>query len=595
MLNLKFNDVLESLGLTRSKSTDPLQPAIFAEQVTQIYGSFYSSFVATIINAPILVIVMWPAIDHSILLTWLSLILLLTLMRSYLSYQYNKASPPPEKAHLWYRRFLVGNITAAILWGTSALILFPETDFTRQIFLAFVLGGMGAGAVTSLTHKKIPIYAFLCLTLIPLQIHFFYDVSDLGNMMGIMLILYFIMLAVAANRAHIGLNQNIRLKIESLAREQSLQESEYRYRTLLATATDAFFLYDLKGKLVDVNQQTCTMLGYSREEILSLSIFDVKIGATPDNPSSPWHNLKDDKTVQYESIYRHKDGTGIPVEVSLGQIKMGDEKLYSVLTRDVTERKKSEAILLEAKKEAEAANAAKSEFLSRMSHELRTPMNAILGFAQLLNMDPDKLTKNQQDNVAEILDAGQHLLYLINEVLDIARIEAGKLEVTIGQVALNDVIGQCLPLIEHEVKIRHVKLVDNISDKGFAVLADLTRLKQVILNLLSNAVKYNREYGQITLDAVIIRKNRLRINIADTGEGLTAAQIAKLFAPFERISAKKNIEGAGIGLVITKHLIELMGGAIGVESRPDIGSVFWVELALFNQNKKGLGNEKNEK
>ena len=232
------------------------------------------------------------------------------------------------------------------------------------------------------------------------------------------------------------------------------------------------------------------------------------------------------------------------------------------------------------KERAEKSSQAKSEFLSRMSHELRTPMNAILGFGQVLELDASELNESQQESVKEILFAGHHLLDLIDEVLDLAEIESGKMEISIEEVHIDKLLHQCITLIGTQAEARQIEIIDHISNKGHTVQADFTRLKQVLNNRLSNAVKYNRDHGRITLDSEIINNQRFRISIMDTGEGLTGEEIAQLFTSFERLNTKNNIEGVGIGLVVTKHLLELMGGTIGVESTPGKGSTFWVELGL---------------
>jgi PAS domain S-box-containing protein len=240
-------------------------------------------------------------------------------------------------------------------------------------------------------------------------------------------------------------------------------------------------------------------------------------------------------------------------------------------------KRQSEQELLSAKLEAEKANRAKSDFLSSMSHELRTPLNAIIGFSQLLGMD--ELDETQQESVREISSAGRHLLELINEILDLAKIESGHINLEIKPINLAQLVGECHTLvsslaIKHGIRIEVPELDDRLQ-----VLGDPTRLKQVLLNLLSNAIKYNRADGRVRLHLQRSGAERLRLAVEDTGRGLSGEELGRLFEPFNRLHAEHGeVEGTGIGLVIAKTLMELMQGSIGVDSIPGVGSTFWIEL-----------------
>jgi signal transduction histidine kinase/AmiR/NasT family two-component response regulator len=250
-----------------------------------------------------------------------------------------------------------------------------------------------------------------------------------------------------------------------------------------------------------------------------------------------------------------------------------------VVSRDVTEQAMLEEDLRLAKLAAEQANEAKSEYLSRMSHELRTPLNAILGFAQLLDLDD--LDTEQRDNLGHIMSGARHLLSLINEVLDIAAIEAGRLSLSLEPVALADVAAETVSLIRPLADQHHVVLAGPNVSCATHVLGDRQRLKQVLLNLLSNAVKYNREGGSVHLECEPVPGDRLRIKVTDTGLGIPSEALERLFVPFERVASQPTaIEGTGLGLPLSKRLAEAMGGALELVSTPNQGSTFWIELPL---------------
>ncbi len=237
--------------------------------------------------------------------------------------------------------------------------------------------------------------------------------------------------------------------------------------------------------------------------------------------------------------------------------------------------------LTTAKLRAIRANEVKSKFLTQMSHELRTPLNAIIGFSQLLISDSENpLTELQFENLNEIRTAGHHLLDLVNEVLDLAKIESGKLEVCMQDIALREVLGQSIHLIQPQANSRQISIFDETSDSDYILEADFLRLKQVLTNILSNAVKYNPDSGSVTIKSETLSQHRLRISVIDTGQGLTEDETTNLFTPFERLNNSNNVEGTGIGLVIAKHLVEAMGGKIGVDCIVGRGCCFWLEVKL---------------
>jgi len=265
-------------------------------------------------------------------------------------------------------------------------------------------------------------------------------------------------------------------------------------------------------------------------------------------------------------------------------------RLNEELERRVGERtaqlEESNRDLTAATREAESANKAKSEFLSNMSHELRTPLNAIIGFGQLLQHDAGTNPERNKGFVQHIVDAGNHLLTLINEILNLAQIEAGKVSISIEPVDLREVLDECHALTRTASAQRGIRLV--FPETSHMVNADRTRLKQVLLNLLSNAVKYNREHGAVLVECTSGDEGRVRVAIQDTGAGLTPEQLRSLFQPFNRLGRDASIEGSGIGLVLTKRLVELMGGTIGVHSTPGTGSTFWIDLRSAEPTKVDL-------
>jgi signal transduction histidine kinase/ActR/RegA family two-component response regulator len=288
----------------------------------------------------------------------------------------------------------------------------------------------------------------------------------------------------------------------------------------------------------------------------------------------------------YELTYICNDGSRFPAIVSITALRDPGGVIigYLLIGSHNAVRARVELELNSARAVAEQANLAKSEFLSSMSHELRTPLSAILGFAQLIESGIPAPTTSQQRSLGQILKAGWYLLDLINEILDLALIESGKLSLSLEPISLAEVMRESQAMIEPQAQKRGISVSFPQFDTPHFVRADRTRVKQVLVNLLSNAVKYNKEGGTVLVDCVAIQPDRIRISVKDSGEGLTADQLTQLFQPFNRLGQEGNAEkGTGIGLVVCKRLVELMGGSIFASSTPGKGSVFSIELNLTTE------------
>jgi PAS domain S-box-containing protein len=367
-----------------------------------------------------------------------------------------------------------------------------------------------------------------------------------------------------------------------LRAQTALRESETRFRSLADAAPALIWLSDTEGRQTWFNQRWLEYRGTTMDEELA---HDWTSRVHPDDYErcrvafAAAFGARERYDIEFR--LRRADGgwgwiadTGIPRAGPAGRFEG-----YVSYGWEISERKAAEAALIAAKDEAERANRAKSEFLSRMSHELRTPMNAILGFGQLLENDGDNpLTPTQRGRVRELLRGGRHLLTLINEVLDLARIESGALQLQLEPVDVPALVAACRRLVQPVAEQREITLDVDTPDGPCHALADRQRLQQVVLNLLSNAIKYNRRGGQVRITC---RRDgeRVRLEVSDCGPGISAQQQTRLFQAFERLDADKSaVEGAGIGLALSKWLVDLMKGEIGVTSEVGAGSTFWVDL-----------------
>ncbi|CDQ08857.1 PAS/PAC sensor hybrid histidine kinase [Acidithiobacillus ferrivorans] len=377
--------------------------------------------------------------------------------------------------------------------------------------------------------------------------------------------------------------------------EDKLRWAEESFRLMVESVTDyAIVMLDPEGCVVSWNSGAERIQGYQAEDIVGqhFSRFYLEEDVVNGKAQSDLEKVRANGRFEDEGWRVRKDGSSFWANVIYTTIRdqFGNLRGFAKLTRDQTENRQVESALIDAKSAAEKANRAKSDFLSSMSHELRSPLNAILGFAQLMESDSPSPTPSQAANIKQILQGGWYLLELIDEILDLAVIESGRLALSLESVSISEVMIECQAMIEPQAKKRGIRM--SFPPRAFDnfVKVDRTRFKQVLINLLSNAIKYNRTDGTVVVACATIAPERIRISVTDTGVGLSAEKLAQLFQSFNRLGQEAGAEeGTGIGLVVTKRLVELMGGEIGVESSIGVGSVFWIELTAAASPQSGAG------
>ena len=369
-------------------------------------------------------------------------------------------------------------------------------------------------------------------------------------------------------------NAQLQLKIAEHQRaEERLGATARRLRSVLESISDAFVSLDENWCFTYVNEPARRLMGKTCEELLGREVWEGFPGARDTIFDEEWRRAtRDGQPVTLESYFA-------PWKIWLEIHAYPSEEGLSIYFQDISARRADQFALEEAKREADAANAAKSEFLGRISHELRTPLNAILGFGQIL--DRQNLAPLQQESVGYILKSGAHLLELINEVLDITRVESGHVELNIEPVSIAGAVAEACAIVRPLADARAIQLRWATPDHlpSACVSADAQRFTQIMINLLSNAIKYNFEGGEVEINWRAQGKDRWFISVRDSGPGIEAAKLPRIFVPFERgDAANSGVEGTGLGLSLTSHLVEAMRGEMHVESAPGRGSTFGFDL-----------------
>ena len=559
---------------------------IQVEQVRLLYDQANIGLVATLLASLILgsYLLMVDATVSTIGPWWLAT-LLVALWRWRLNRQFRATQDASVKLPLWYHRFVLGATLAGLTWGIGGAAAAFEVSLINQTLILLVIATMVAGAILFL-GPVVPAYTGYMLGAgLPLLAWMLWQRDTTHTVIAVLTLLFMTVTWLAVLRFSNLLSKVLYLKSKSnslagdlrIADEQ-IQDSDSMLAEAARTAMLGHWHFDEVAKeYLSISEEYARIFGYTRDEFLKLyrSLDDDMSLVIPEDREKALAGYASG-SVEFDYRVVRKDGQIRYVREISNHILDEKGRLIEAkgTLQDITEIK-------QAQLEAERATLAKSEFLSRMSHELRTPMNAVLGFSQLLEIDPS-LNQEQKSHVNHILGAGKHLLVLIEEVLDLERIDSGRIQLFMDAVDPGRILQECRQLIQPLADQNDVIIEVNTPAENIpAVWADKLRLKQVLLNLVSNGVKYNRKGGRV---AVILEgggKGKLRISIGDTGIGIPEERMGELFEPYSRLGAERSgIEGAGIGLTITKRLVELMGGNLGVETTQNLGCTFWLELDL---------------
>ena len=581
-----------------------LEHAVFLERIKLIYANVPATILAILLVSPCLIYVNWQLVDHAIIITWF-IFMSLTIFYRYIIYLlFNKKTDEEIDTRLWYRLFLTGTVLTAVCWGVTGSVLFLSDSIQQQLFTATMLAGISAGALATQAPFFSIFAAYTLINLTPLMLTLSSFGTGIHYATAVLILLFIIFIIFASARMSKiiknsislqfkhddvlkdiaeqkqqtdNLNINLRQQInEREVIEQHLENSMSQLKATLESAADGILVIDNDEKITNFNQNFIDIFSISDSLIQSRDFSSIQncINSQLKDQSRQLPSYPIDDVVLLEL------NDARLIEVFSRPQKIADQTIGRVFSyRDATMRINSESSLQEAKTKAEIANKEKSDFLSRISHELRTPLNAILGFGHLLKeKNQEHLHTDEKSYISHICLAGEHLLSLIDDLLDISRIESGKLNVNLSSIACETIINESISLVKPIADVSNISIKINSKFSRFPyVYADHTRCKQALVNLLTNAIKYNHKNGSVTL-SLSLNESQIRFEIKDTGIGIDKESFNAIFQPFTRLKQVESTKGTGIGLTITKRLITVMNGTIGVESVPGKGSTFWFQL-----------------
>ena len=542
-------------------SQEVLERKVLSEQLAALYSALPLSIVATLINASIIFYILYQKINHFVLFVWTGILLLSVLVRlfSFFFFKFNRIGKLQNSVKL----FDLGTSFTAIAWLLVSLILFIPNAIAYNMFLVFVIAGMSAGAVTSLSYRKYPIYIFLSASLIPLMIRLSIEHGNLYHPMAIMVLIFFLMMLTTANRFYTRFRENILFRLEADLNAKTIRERETNLRAIFEAAPVGILQFDTSASVLSGNKNADRLLAYDKDTLLHTCLFDL---IEEKSFNSAITEALQGKFSQYTGqVKTRKPDNQLPIRIYFKGLidQQGEISGGVAIVEDISEQVRMEQI--------------KSEFISTVSHELRTPLTAINGSIGLLETAPVE-SRNQLIDIMKRNTS--RLILLINDLLDMEKILSGNMRFDYQFWEVNHLLERAVEEMQGFAKEHNTHIVTYLLHEEIKISVDKQRFKQVMANLISNACKFTRENTEVSVSVQLIEgpNRKVAFSVQDHGQGIPDDFADKIFSRFSQADSSntRKVGGTGLGLYISKQIVVTMGGVISFENNVAGGATFTV-------------------